>query len=80
LVKGAPSFLYLAECACARPVRAGVRHTSSHLSPFSLAAKTVGCRRHRVMQGREVGGVEVGHVRLEGEESMWAGFSQAMVR
>jgi hypothetical protein len=32
------------------------------------------------MQGREVGGVEVGHVRLEGEESMWAGFSQAMVR
>jgi hypothetical protein len=47
---------------------------------FSLAAKTVGGRRHRVMQGREVGGVEVGHVRLEGEESMWAGFSQAMVR
>jgi hypothetical protein len=32
------------------------------------------------MQGLEVGGVEAGHVRLEGEESMWAAFSQAVVR
>jgi hypothetical protein len=81
-VRGVPSFLYLAECACARLVRAGASNASTHLSSFPerLRQEMVeGTVRGREVREVEAGLVRHGRERLSRPRFRWAATNWAIL-